>query len=796
MSLRNLANMRGLGPIDKIMDLPILSTKLFIPRLQTNIVFRDDLFEHLDKGISRLIIFVTAPAGYGKTTTISTWLSQLMMPAAWISLNEKDNDFYCFFSYLITALRNIEPDNFGKTLNLLKSSGVQPKEVILSQLVNDLAELTSDCILVLEDYHQITSMDIHEALGFILDNHIPNLHLVISSRVSPPFPVASLRASDQLVEITHKDLRFSRSEISTYLEKVHQITLTDREIDKLEAKTEGWIAGIQLVALLISEGRSASEVLENLSGANRYFTDYFMDVIFSKLPEFIQSFLLRTSVLEQLSGSLCDFVTGYDNSINILKDLEKKLLFTAPIDEGYEWYRYHNLFREMLQTRLKQSDVSQYYQVLTRASIWYEKQHEIGEAIDYAFLANDYLRASELLEKYGFNCKYRYGWWRMSEWLKKLPAELLSLRLSLRHLYFWTLMNVGEINEARRKLDEDQLRILISGLTQDDAKIWEGNLLIYKSAIAMHSDYDIERGQEFARRGLETIPQCDPKYYRTAMVHYGHASLLVGDIREAKKAFRWVLDQFDSIQDTYTIFFSMMNLAEISIREGYLHKALDEFEETISFAEKSNLTDCLMFSKLKKDVSDILYEWNEPDEACSNLVTGIRNAERYGDEDLVVLLPSYASLLRIQLAYDDFENAQQTVRQIERVTHRGSEYPYGCRHAVAARALLALFDRDYATATEAARILSGPSNLHSQEYILLTLSRVHLATHKLEEAIEILNNLRANILRQGRYGDLIKTQILLARAYFLKNDLDSALLFFNICMCHFNYLPWPFATAT
>ena len=189
---------------------------------------------------------------------------------------------------------------------------------------------------------------------------------------------------------------------------MHQITLNDREIDKLEDKTEGWIAGIQLVALLISEGRSASDVLENLSGANRYFTDYFMDVIFSKLPEFIQSFLLRTSVLEQLSGSLCDFVTGYDNSINILKDLEKKLLFTAPIDEGYEWYRYHNLFREMLQTRLKQSDVFQYYQVLTRASIWYEKQHEIGEAIAYAFLANDYLRSSELLEKYGFNVKYRY----------------------------------------------------------------------------------------------------------------------------------------------------------------------------------------------------------------------------------------------------------------------------------------------------------------------------------------------------------------------------------------------------
>jgi LuxR family maltose regulon positive regulatory protein len=362
------------------MPVPILATKLYIPPPPSNAVFHRHLNERLDEGQHHKLTLISAPAGFGKTTLLSGWIAGRLRPAAWLSLDEGDYDPSRFLAYLVAALQTIAA-NIGKgMLAILQSPQPPPTEAILTALLNEITTIPDNFILVLDDYHIIDSKPVDQALTFLLE-HLPlQMHLVIATREDPHLPLARLRARGQLTELRAADLRFTPAEAAEFLNRVMGLNLSAEDIAALETRTEGWIAGLQLAALSMQGRSDAASFIQAFTGSHRFVLDYLVEEVLQRQPEGIHSFLLKTAILDRLSGSLCDAVTGREDGKGMLETLERGNLFIIPLDDQRQWYRYRPLFAEVLQARLPDEQPDQVFSLHQRASGEWERTRMPMEA--------------------------------------------------------------------------------------------------------------------------------------------------------------------------------------------------------------------------------------------------------------------------------------------------------------------------------------------------------------------------------------------------------------------------------
>jgi LuxR family transcriptional regulator, maltose regulon positive regulatory protein len=327
---------------------PLLETKLYLPKLRRGLVPRPRLSERLDRGAETKLTLVSAPAGFGKTTLLTEWLELLKYSAAWVSLDQADNHATSFWSYVVAALQTVEPHIGANAIALLQSPLPAPIEAVLTLLLNELSAISNEVVLVLDDYHVIDARDIHDGMVFLLDHLTPRLHLVIASRADPSLPLARLRARGELVEIRAEDLRFTPDEAATYLTDTMGLDVTPSEVAALEERTEGWIAALQLAALSMQGRDDVAGFIAGFAGDDRYIVDYLVEEVLQRQPESVRSFLQQTSILDRLSGPLCDAVTGQDSGVGVgkamLEALERANLFVVALDDHRRWYRYHHLF--------------------------------------------------------------------------------------------------------------------------------------------------------------------------------------------------------------------------------------------------------------------------------------------------------------------------------------------------------------------------------------------------------------------------------------------------------------------
>lgn len=436
---------------------PFLVTRLQRPRLRPRLVHRSRLNQRLALVSLSTLTLISAPAGYGKTTLVSDWLATSMPEVVWLSLKPEDNDPARFWNYVIAALETLHPGVGAQAWAMLQSGGLLPFVALLTPLMNNLNQITRDFVLVLEDYHVIGETAIHEVLSFLLNNLPHTTHVVMISRTMPPLHLAHLRVRGHLLELHTSDLRFTLEESAVFFSEVMELPLSRDDLQKVEKRTEGWIAGLQLAALSMQNCPDISGFLTRFAGDHRYIFDYLIEEVLWRQPAPLQEFLLHTCILEQLSGSLCDALTGRRDSFAILTQLETAQLFLMPLDDQRRWYRYHALFADSLRAYLTQTTPELPNRLHRSASSWYEENGLLTHAIHHALQAADYERAVILVEQLAPVLLARGEVHTIFEWIESLPAEYVVTRSGLCLYGAWGYLVLGKLDHARKMLEQAEL---------------------------------------------------------------------------------------------------------------------------------------------------------------------------------------------------------------------------------------------------------------------------------------------------------------------------------------------------
>ncbi|MCX6048474.1 MAG: LuxR C-terminal-related transcriptional regulator [Chloroflexi bacterium] len=678
------------------MAVPLLQTKLYAPPARLDLIRRPQLVAKFRAGWTRPLTLIAAPAGFGKTTLVNEWLADLRNDAsgesspvnrpaqtpnidiAWLSLDAEDNHPTLFLTYLIAAIQACQPQ-FGKTAFALLTAPHPPApKTILTLLLNELDARTTPMIVVLDDYHLVTAQPLHEALTFLIDHLPPAIHLVITSRIDPPLPLARWRMRNQLTEIRAEDLRFTPDEATTFLNERMGLNLTSAEITTLETRTEGWIAGLQLAALAMQGTLSGpghpnrADFIEQFTGSHRYIIDYLVEEVLQHQPVQIQHFLEQTAILEQLSAPLCDAVTERADSQTILEQLQRTNLFLIALDHKRRWYRYHHLFAEVLRSRLRHHQPTAASLLHQRASDWYAHMGMLHDAIHHALAAGDFWRAANLLEQITPDLVFRGQLQTVLQWLKALPAELLRSRPKLclyaAALYLFT----NQFELAERSLDEGE-QTIDPMTAPDQARLIQGWAAAMRADLARIAG-DLATAITFAQVAVARLPLVETEPLRlraVAMLDLARAWLVTGDVTAPSEAL--AASVFAPIAATGNLFATLnshTNLARLQISQGRLRQAA----LTLAAAPQA-LPDPAMLRFMFGGAAyyfvlgDLHYAWNDLAQAATYVNLGMTlMAESLAvDADIVAL--GFMAQARLQEAQGDRPGADATLEALAQLAY-------------------------------------------------------------------------------------------------------------------------------
>jgi LuxR family maltose regulon positive regulatory protein len=765
---------------------PFLVTKLFVPRLRPDRVTRPRLIARLSQGLGGKLILVSAPAGFGKTTLVSEWLRQSKLPFTWFSLDDGDNDPARFLACLVAALQQIGADWGQSVLGALCSPDRPAPAELVTLLINEIAADGSRFILALDDVHLITARPVHDALAFLLDNMPPHMHVVIMTRADPPFPLSRWRARRELTEVRADDLRFTGNETSTLLNEVVGLDLTPTQIAVLEARTEGWVAGLQMAALSLKSRsrlqRDKASFIEAFAGSHRYVMDYLIEEVFIGQPPHVQEFLLQTSILDRLSGPLCDALTGRADGWEMLEQLDRANLFTVPLDDHRHWYRYHRLFADLLRDRLRQ-DVGHACSVTLhcRASAWYEGQGLAAEAFQHALAAGDSERAVHLVEEHAGSRIWRGELATVLEWLNALPDEVVRSRPRLCVDRAWALFMSGQVSAV-----EPCLRDAERGLVQrassrrmagDEREI--APLLDEVALLRLFTHYDREdfaRAIELSQQALEGTDEDDLAARGFLHLNLGGAFRRGRDMARAAQAYVKAAHLCRAAGNTLVAMVSVFGLVKLYEIQGQLHLAAETCRQALESAglfapagsQSGNWQHLPALGIVRVGMADVLYEWNELEAAEQHVQQGIALGGPGGY--LGLLVNGYTTLARIMQARGNEQDALHAIHEAEQaVQKRGLPQPFADMVAVY-RARLCVAQGNLEAAARWARTveLCPDDELTTlREFKWITLARVLLAQGRLDEAGPLLERLLQAAESDGRMGraiELLALQALLRQA--------------------------------
>jgi len=754
----------------------LIRPKLYIPQVRPNLVPRPRLVERLTDGLKRPLTVISAPAGFGKTTLLSELIASAdsSLPVAWVSLDSRDNDPTRFGTYFLAALVTLEIGLGGDLLARLGSPQPPPLEAVFTELINQIAEAPDDFALVLDDYHLIIAEPIHAALTFLLNHLPPQMHLVIATRVVPPLPLAQLRARGQLTELRAGELRFTTDEAAAFLNQSMGLNLPVEAIAALDVRTEGWIAGLQLAALSMRDREDRWSFIRAFTGSHRYIVDYLAEQVLQQQPADVQSFLLETSILDRLSGPLCDALTGQPQSQRRLEDLERANLFLLPLDDDRHWYRYHHLFADFLRERLQQTRPERWPELHRRAAEWYERHGFIPEAVGHALAVGDTGQAARLVEQIAESIWMQGEMMRLLGWLEALPDEMIRSRPRLCIFHAWILNILGRYESAQERLQDGERSLERDvALPAEDRAVVRGMLATVWAIIAMMAG-DAPRTLELSCQAWGDLPETNLVWRSVVTRNLGNVHLLTGQAAAAHQALTEALRMSQRADNIYMTMVIMYELAELQIVRGRLHHAAQICHDALQLAAERGTPGLAMPGALHVGLAEVLREWNDLEAGMREALAGIE----YGQQgrSLGVQVCGYTRLGMLAQARGDAKGAAQAFQkavQLASTRRRTSFLPH---HDVQARLWWRQGDVDAAWRWTQARGLSADDELsYMNETAHLTLARVLLAQNRLDEAVRLLTRLRSAAEAAGRMGRVIEILAVLALALQARGETGQAL---------------------
>jgi LuxR family maltose regulon positive regulatory protein len=753
------------------MIVPLLRTKFAVPPVRSGFLQRPRLTGLLSAGLDRKLTLVSAPAGFGKTTLLGEWVQggERSAPcpyAAWVSLDKGDNDPARFWAYFISALQTVQPELGRTTLAALQSTQPPPPEVLLSGLINEIAGLPGRCALILDDFHAITAPQTHTGMVYLLDNLPQKLHLIVSSRTTPPWPLGRMRARGEINELGGQDLRFTPTEVASFLNSVMSLGLSATEINTLDRRTEGWIAGLQLAALSMQGRDDVHTFVQAFSGSHRYVLDYLVEDVLERQPGEIQEFLFKTSLLEHMTASLCDAVTGRTDSQDVLTQLEQANLFLVPLDSERRWYRYHHLFAELLLRYLGTTYRDEVPVLHRRASEWYEQNELIADAVSHASLAGDVEQVARLVEGNAFAMMRRGELDTLLGWLDALPPGIVRSRPWLCTARAWTLVCTGRLDLVEPALCDAE-----AALEKPDVRI-AGHIAALRAYVA-ELDLDAPRVIELAHRSLELLPADDLRARAFAAYRLATGLYWTGKLTRALEVLAEASDISRTAGDYQGAVMTLCDLAFVESMQGRLHLAVAKFQEALRLADKyvgHGGQRLPATGQAYMQLSLVYREWNELDAALRYAQEGIELCRQWGHADILIV--SNMHLARVLQAVGDTDGAQEALRRAR--YHASDLSPWYVKYSAAWEALVRLALGDVAAASRWAEEagLSFDDELGLQnELSYRVLARTLIAQGRNDKALALLQPLLE--LQKAAGATYVVTEILVLQALALQAQGDT-----------------------
>jgi LuxR family maltose regulon positive regulatory protein len=749
-------------------------TKLATPAVQPWLISRSRLLRRLAEARSRLTL-LSAPAGFGKSALLNDWLhtshqSSNASTITWLMLDEADNDPFRFWTYLGTALHHIDP-HVGTTLLQGLQTPQPPLEALLTTLINELLTLREPVTLVLEDYHVIHAQSIHQSLSFLLEHLPPQMHLAIATRSDPPLPLARLRARGELCELRAEDLRFTLEEASAFFQQTIGLALSPEEVALLTERTEGWIAGLQLAALSLQNQDDIHRFVLEFRGSHAFVMDYLAEEVLSRQSPSIQEFLLKTSILTRLNGSLANAVIEREDGKTLLEQVRQANLFLIPLDQERRWYRYHQLFADLLRVRLEETRPELVPALFQRAIAWFKQQSLEDEAIQYALAGKLFEEAADLIEQ-RIQAMGSYGemvaiW----HWVKALPDQVVHRRPRLSMIAAWFLLLSGQGERI-----SPYLEVVLGAVKTSTQETFKREMLGHVTALqAVQARYRGDSSAAIAL-SLRALEYLTGSYLFTRSVLYmnlGYVYLLNGEIDEAGHTFDQALQEARVNGNSSLILTIRCNQAKLLVAQGQLRQAAEGYQHVLQTSTENRGRGLPEEASAYLGLGEIRREWNALTPALETLTRGLELANLIGE--VGTLSTGYMTLARVKYAQGETDEAFAVLQQAEQRLHMLSS---STAQLVACRVRLWIAQREVTRGTawgQACGLKPEDQPSYQREWEYLTLVRLLLVQHRADETIFLLRRELRMAEKGKRTGSMIEILMLQALAHQALGQTQQAL---------------------
>ena len=752
------------------MSQPILTTKLFIPPPRPGLLPRPHLIEKLNKGATYPLTLVSAAAGSGKTTLLSAWSAGSQRPTAWVSLDASDNDPVQFLTYLIAAFQTHRADLGEEALQGLRAAPNAPPTATLVTLINELTELPENTTLILDDCHVITNRPVVELCIFLIDHLPPHIHLILASRINPPLPLARYRARNQLVEIRGQDLRFSVEETATFLTHTMSLNLSPADVQALEERTEGWIAGLQLAALSMQGSPDVSNFVRAFTGSHFYVAEYLVEEILKQQPPDVQAFLLKTSILERLTADLCEAVSEHPGGQAILTSLHQSNVFVIPLDLEGRWFRYHHLFADLLQARLQQAlspaDIAALH---ARAATWYEGQGELPAAIQHALPAGDTARAAALVDRAGQNMVFGEQQDRLGRWLDALPSEIFRSHPRLEIYRLLIDLGRGTLDMFEQTLQEKETLVKSLPPSAENDRLRREAMV---SLSLFYAHQNTGRAVKMAQEALDEMPEGNLRQRAILFSIFYRAYGMDGDIAKSAPAYREFMRLAQAAGLWGMAADTTMVRAFDLCQYGRLDEAAAYCRQIIDVGAQRKQKVFYPAGPCYVGLAGVHLERNDLAKAGEYLSRGLELCQQGA---LYGLYTGYIQHSRLLQAQGKLKEALKVLHELEQNLQR-RDFTLTTRQ-VSIR--LALGDTAGASDLVPALLEILDGSTYSQQLPLiaaeafkLSLARIYLAQGDIEPARQLLNEIQTTVEPGQRFGRLLEIHLL--RALVLRTQHPDA----------------------